>query len=115
MKTIKRFKDAVNGVATVFITQVNFRFHVIAAIIAVAAGFFFRINSSEWCMVIIAIGLVMVAEAFNTSMEFFSDFVSPGKHEQIGKVKDVAAGGVLLASLTAIALATIIFAPRIFS
>jgi len=79
----------------------------------VAAGLYFRLSGLEWCAVIVATGLVWVAEALNTALERLTDLVSPGFHPLAGKAKDIAAGAVLLAVLAAISIGLIIFAPRL--
>ena len=67
----------------------------------------------EWGLLVLAIGLVWTAEALNSAVEFAVDLASPDYHELAGKAKDVAAGAVLLAALTAIAVAACVFGPRI--
>jgi diacylglycerol kinase (ATP) len=50
----------------------------------------------------LAVGLVLVAEMANTAIETLADHLHPGQHPEIGVVKDVAAGAVLVASLVAV-------------
>mgnify|MGYP006267369755 FL=1 len=64
-------------------------------------------------MIILVIGLVWMAEALNTALEFLTDLVSPEYHPLAGKAKDVAAAGVLLAALTALITGVLIFGPHI--
>ena len=74
----------------------------------------FKISKHEWIAVILSIGLVFVAEIINTSIENLSDFVSPGENEQIKKIKDISAAGVLIAAIIAFTIGMIIFLPKIF-
>ena len=53
--------------------------------------------------------MVWMAEALNTAIEFLADEVSLEKRERIGKSKDVAAGGVLITAIVAIAIAVLVF------
>ena len=108
---IKSFGYAFEGLSTFFRTQHNSWIHVAAAVVAVAAGFYCRINSTEWCWIIAAIALVFITELFNTAIEFLCDVVSPGIHPQIKKVKDIAASAVLIAAIAAVIIAVVIFAP----
>ena len=55
----------------------------------------------------------MAAEAFNTSIEALSDMVSPEYSEGIRRVKDFAAGAVLLVSIAAAITGMIIFVPAL--
>lgn len=59
--------------------------------------------------------MVFITEMLNTAIEFLSDFVSPGIHPQIKKVKDVSAAAVLIASIGAIVIGIIVFLPKIIS
>ena len=74
-----------------------------------AAGFFFTISATEWCQVILAVGLVWAAELFNTSVEGLVDLLEPGKRHLAGRIKDIAAGGVLMAALCAAAVGALVF------
>ena len=96
-------------------TQANARIHVVAAIIVVAAGWFFAITRGEWCAVVGAIGLVLTAEGINTAIEATVDLASPDRHPLAERAKDVAAGAVLLASLTAAIIGLLIFGPRVLA
>ena len=111
---IKRFKDALQGIAAVAATQFNFRFHLTASVFVSIAGFYFKINRGEWIAVLLSIGLVMITETINTSIEFLADAVTKERREDIRKVKDVAAGAVLIAAIVAAVIGIIIFAPKIY-
>ena len=112
---IKSFAYAFNGLKTFFTTQHNSWIHLSAAILVIILGFIFHVNSYEWCVLIFAIGFVFVAEIFNTAIEFLSDFVSPDQHPQIGKIKDIAAGGVLISAIASAIIGLVIFVPKIVS
>ncbi len=110
---LRSFRYAFKGVVALFAKEHNARIHAVAAVCAVAAGFIFDISNMEWIAVVIAIGMVMAAEAFNTAIEYLADFVSPGHNEYIGKAKDVAAGAVLILAVCAVVIAMVIFIPKI--
>ncbi len=112
-KRINSFKYAFTGIATLVRTQVNAKVHLVCAVLVIGAGCFFSISFVEWCLVVIAIGFVLAAEAFNTAIEFLTDLVSPEYHELAGKTKDLAAGAVLIAAVTAIAIGLFIFLPKL--
>ena len=76
------------------------------------AGFYFNITATEWLFQIFAIGLVMSVEGLNTAVEKVADFIHPGYHERIGFIKDIAAGAVFFAALTAILIGAIIYIPK---
>ena len=111
---IKSVGFAIEGIATFFKTQHNAWIHALAAIIVVFAGFVLNVNSNEWCLLTFAIALVIVAEMLNTAIEFLTDLVSPNHNQQAKKVKDVAAGAVLISSIAAVVIGLIVFLPKIF-
>ena len=75
------------------------------------AGFYFGITKTEWLFQTLAIGLVLSIEGLNTAVEKIADFIHPDYHERIGFIKDIAAGAVFFAAMTALVIATIIYIP----
>ncbi|HZY79285.1 MAG TPA: diacylglycerol kinase family protein [Cyclobacteriaceae bacterium] len=112
---IKSFKYAGEGIGYLFRTQHNMWIHAGAAFGAIALGYAFEITTTEWCLVIFAIGFVFSAEVFNTAIEVLTDLVSPGYNDKAKAAKDLAAAGVLFAAGTALLVALIVFGERIFN
>lgn len=112
-KTITSFKNAFRGLYVLFKEERNARIHLIATIIVIFAGIYFNINRIEWCFIVIAIGLVLIFEAINTVIENTIDFISLEQNPKIRKIKDVAAGAVLMAAFVAIAIACLVFGPKL--
>ncbi len=110
---IKSFSFAIEGIATFFKTQHNAWIHAIAAIVVVVLGFVLDVNATEWCLLIVAIALVLLAEMLNTAIEFLTDLASPNHHPLAKKVKDVAAGSVLFAALASVIIGMIVFVPKV--
>jgi diacylglycerol kinase len=106
---INSFKYAFQGVFDLFRSQPNALIHLLAAIVAIVAGYYFSISKTEWAIVLLTIFLVLAAEAFNTAIEYLTDLVSPEYNELAGKTKDAAAAGVLLTAMGAVAVAAMIF------
>ena len=109
----RSFGYAFRGLGILLRTQANARIHAAATMLAVAAGFWFDISRGEWCAVIAAIGLVWTAEGLNTALEAVVDLVSPDQHPLAGRAKDVAAGAVLCAAISAFVIGLLIFGPRL--
>lgn len=110
---ILSFGFAIQGLITFFKTQHNACIHLLAAIVVITAGFVLKVSNTEWCWLIISIGFVFAAEMFNTAIEFLTDIVSPQFHPTAKKVKDVAAGAVLIAALSAVVIGAIVFLPKL--
>ena len=113
-KRLKSFGFAFKGLVTLVRTQPNARFHLLATSCVVALAVILSVSRMEWAILSLAIGLVWTAEALNTGLEFLSDHVAPQWHELVGNAKDVAAGGVLAASIAAAVAGLLIFLPHIF-
>jgi diacylglycerol kinase len=112
-KFIKGFVYALNGIWHASITQLNFRVHLVCAIVAVYAGYALHISNDEWLWIIFCIGMVLVAELLNTAIEFLTDLVSPEYNKKAGLVKDMAAGAVLITAITALTIGFLIFVPKL--
>jgi diacylglycerol kinase (ATP) len=110
---LKSFNYAFNGIRIMFANEHNAWIHLAAALLVIIAGIILKISPTEWVAVSIAAGLVFTSEAINTSIEKLSDFVSPEKQISIKEVKDLAAAGVLISSITALVIGLFVFLPKI--
>jgi len=109
----RRFVFAMQGLRTSWIGEISFRTHIIIAFLAVVATALARPAPVWWALLALAIGAVISAELLNTAIERLADHVQPQIDEEIKIVKDVAAAGVLIAALSAIAVAAA-FVARVF-
>lgn len=82
------------------------------AVLLVIAGFYFEISREEWMFQTLAIGLVLSVEGLNTAVEKVADFIHPEFHQKIGFIKDIAAGAVFFAAMTAIVIGCLIYIPK---
>ena len=101
------------GIKVVLATQANARIHALATVAVVLAGVYFQVSRLEWLALVAAIAWVWVAEALNTGLECVVDLVSPQHHPKAAQAKDVAAAGVLLASVAAVVVGAIVFGPKL--
>ena len=114
-KLIRGFGYAFKGIGYAIATQLNFRVHLVAALTAGLLGYALHISAGEWIWVIFCIALVLAIELLNTAIEILTDMVSPAYHVKAGRVKDAAAGAVLVAALFALVTGLIIFLPKILN
>ncbi|MES2285412.1 MAG: diacylglycerol kinase family protein [Bacteroidota bacterium] len=111
---IKSFGFAIEGIITFFKTQHNAWIHAFATVIVVVLGFALNVNNTEWLFLITAIALVFISEMLNTAIEFLTDIVSPDYNLKAKKVKDVAAGAVLISAIAAVVVGLIVFLPKLW-
>lgn len=86
----------------------------VLAILACIEAWMIGCNYYEWLAVLLCIGLVIVAEILNTCIEKLCDLYSTEKNAKIKYIKDLAAGGVLFASLIALTVGILIFVHHLF-
>ena len=108
-KRLKSFGYAFQGIRTLVTTQPHAQLHLLATIVVVTAGIRVGLRRWEWVAITLCIGMVWMAEALNTALEFLADEVSLEQRERIGKAKDVAAGGVLIVAMISVVIAALVF------
>jgi len=111
---LKSFSYAIKGALKLITTEHSIMVQFSLGILVTIAGFYFDISRTEWLFQTLAIGLVLSIEGLNTAVEKIADFIHPNYHERIGFIKDIAAGAVFFAALTAIAIGLIIYIPIFF-
>ena len=107
------FGYAIKGLSTFFKDEDHPKVHAIIGLLAIGLGFYLHINLTEWIAVILCIAVVLGFEAVNSSLEQLTNIASPNYLESAGKVKDIAAGAVLIVSIAAGIIGLIIFVPKI--
>jgi len=110
---IKSIGFAFKGMLILVKTEASIKVQLCIALVVTIAGFYFNISKTEWIAQVIMIGLVMSVEGINTAIEAIADFIHPDYHKKIGLIKDVAAGAVFMASITAVIIAGIIYLPKL--
>ena len=112
-KNLRSFRFAAEGIFALFRFENNAKIHLLAAIAVVVAGIWLELDRVEWVLILIQVGLVLTAEAFNTAIEKLADVVSPERHPQIKAVKDLSAGAVLLVVILAVVVGFLIFGAKL--
>mgnify|MGYP006345070679 FL=1 len=112
---IKSIGFAVKGAYKLVTTEHSVMVQFSLMILMIFAGFYFKISREEWMLQILAFGLVLAIEGLNTAVEKIADFIHPEFHDRIGFIKDIAAGAVLFAAFSAMAVGALIYVPKIFN
>jgi len=115
MKIFRSFGFAWQGLKICFTAETNFRIHVLFGSIAILLGIVLGMSATEWMAVILCIAFVMAMEMLNTAAEKLCDVVYKETHPGIKAVKDIAAGGVLIAAAGSLITGLIIFLPKIIA
>ena len=95
------FRYAVEGIVHVFRTQKHMRFHFFTVVLVLLIALLLRLSRVEMAVLFIVMSGVLVAEMLNTAIESVVDMVTQAYHPLAKLAKDIAAGAVLIASITA--------------
>ena len=106
---IKSFVYAMNGIWSGVADQLNLKVQIGVALFVVAGGFYYHITPMEWCVILLCIGLVLGLEMMNSAIESLVDLVTLERNPLAGRIKDIAAGAVLLVSVMSVVIGVIVF------
>jgi diacylglycerol kinase len=81
--------------------------------LVIACAIVLKCELEQWCILLLCIGFVLVTELINSAIETLHRGLDPQARERTWKALDIAAGAVLLASITAAIVGAIIFVERI--
>lgn len=109
----RSFKAAFDGICSTYKKEQNIKIHTVVAILVIIAGFIFKINYIEWLVCLVLIGFMLMAEFFNTAIEYVVDLASPDIHPLAKAAKDTASAGVLMMALIAAVTGLVIFIPKL--
>ncbi|MBI4782740.1 MAG: diacylglycerol kinase family protein [Oscillatoriophycideae cyanobacterium NC_groundwater_1537_Pr4_S-0.65um_50_18] len=106
------FKYAWAGLSYTFLTQRNFRIHVIVGSLAIALSIYLQVTRVEVAIIGLTIGAVLTMELLNTALESVVDLTVRQTYHELAKIaKDCAAGAVLVSSLAAVIVAGSLLLP----
>ncbi len=104
---------ALKGALLLLRTEASIKVQFFIGIVMTAAGFFFEISLTEWCIQILTIAVIMGTEGLNTAVEKVSDYIQPEFDTKIGFIKDISAGAVMIVSIAATIIGLVIYVPKI--
>jgi diacylglycerol kinase (ATP) len=108
------FKYAWMGVSYAFLTQRNFRIHVIVGAVAIGLGVALKATVVELAVIGLTIGLVLAMELLNTAIESVVDLTIKQSYHELAKIaKDCAAAAVLVSAVSAVLVAGCVLLPKL--
>lgn len=110
---IKSFSYALSGIRSFIVREHNARIHLVGTIAVIIVACFLHVSLTEAAILTIVTGLVWITELLNTAVERLADLVTRERNPHIKIIKDLAAGAVLIAAITAVIVGLFIFIPRI--
>ena len=109
---LEKFKYPLNGFRIAWLEEASFRFQIVFAFFTILFAYLLKLSIIEFLIVIGMVGIVIVAELFNTALEELCDKFQPTHDPHVAKIKDLAAAAVLASSITALVIGFIIFIPH---
>lgn len=106
-------KNALNGIALAAESERSFRIHTLAMVVVTVLGWYLELAMLEWGLLFLTYAVMMGLELLNSAMESLADFMHPDEHPAVKRVKDMAAGAVQVAAIFSIAIAIVLFGPKI--
>ena len=106
---LESFNFAFEGIIHVVRYERNLRIHFLIAVAVIIAAVGFDVTRMELIALLLAIAFVLIAEMLNSALEAVVDLVTPSVEPLAKIAKDVAAGAVLIATVTAVAIGYLVF------
>ena len=110
------FRNARKGMRLSIKSERNIRIHLFIAALVIVTAFCLNFSINKFCILFLTIAAVISAEMFNSAIEFSLDAIFHNRYSRmVGMAKDIAAGAVMVVSISAIMVGVLLFAPPIIS
>lgn len=108
------FSFAVAGLLHMLRYAKNIRIQVLATVVVGLVGLWVGLSALEWAVIVLIIAMNWLAEFLNAAIEAVVNLASPEYHDMARLAKDIAAGAVLLATISAVIIAGLILVPPLW-
>lgn len=108
------FKNARKGMRLTIKSERNIRIHMFTAVLVLISAYCLGFSITKFCILLLTIASVISAEMFNSSIEFALDAIFHNRYSRmVGMAKDIAAGAVMVVTITAVMIGVLLFAPPV--
>ena len=112
---VRKFQNAFRGVWLGLRTQSSCWVQAVFTVGVLAGAWYFRLSTWQWCIVLLCVATVIVAELFNTALEYLAQAVDTKYNARLRDALDLGSGAVLMASIAAVIIGLIVFLPAVFA
>lgn len=112
-RIINSFKYAFNGLIDTYKTEQSVWIYIPVSLLVILMGFYFKINTVEWLVILLVLGVILSLELINTALESVVDLVTDKYHPLAKKAKDTVSAAVLVFAVASVIIGLIIFIPKI--
>ncbi len=110
---IHKFRNALRGIKRGVRGESSFFAHFFVGVCVVVAAIVLELSLGSWCVLVLCIASVMVAEMFNSALEHMAKAITSEHHPELRDALDIASGAVLLASISAALIGGLLFVMRL--
>ena len=108
------FKNARKVMRLSIKSERNIRVHLFTASLVLVTAYCLNFSIVKFCILLLTIAGVISAEMFNSAIEFSLDAIFHNRYcRMVGMAKDIAAGAVMLVTISAVMIGVLLFAPPI--
>ncbi len=104
---------SLDGIKYALQTERSLKIEFVLAIIAVGLGIFLELSLTQFAVIFLTIGVVLLAELMNTAIEVMLDLYTQEYNKNIKLAKDVSSGAVLVTSIASVLVAVVLLLPKI--
>lgn len=110
------FRYAAQGVVYGFVSQRNFRIHVLTGVVTFSLGLWLKVSPDQMAVLALTIAAVLVLELLNTAVEAVVDLAIGRRFHPLARIaKDCAAAAVLVAALASAIVALLLLMPPLMT
>lgn len=95
---IRKLKVILAGIHVAIVTDFSVAYKVILSVPVLGSAFLFR-QWVDFSLILLAMGVMLISELFNSAIEVLCDFVEPQQNDRIRVSKDIAAAAAGLSIL----------------
>jgi diacylglycerol kinase (ATP) len=89
-RPLRKVRVVLSGLRYAIVYDFAVTYKILLSVLLLAGCFYYR-RWLDFGIVLVATGLMLVAEMVNTTIEALCDFLEPRENEKIGIIKDIAA------------------------
>ena len=108
-----KFRCAMRGARRAFASQLSLRVQLGAAAAVVLAAVVLGATLIEWAVLVLCMVVVLSAELMNTALEHLARAITREHSEELRNALDTGSGAVLLASIGAAVVGTLVLGARL--
>jgi len=109
----QKFRCAFRGLRLGVRGQTSFLVHFVMAGAVLVAAALLQLDRTQWCVLVLCITVVLMAEMFNSALEQLARAVDRSENRYLGSALDIGSAAVLMAAMGATVVGSLVFLSRV--